>query len=94
MAFVRAVEFEGVSGERIEEIRQEISDGEPPENLPAKEIAILHDAAQERALVLVFFDSEEDYEKGDQVLNEMPGEETPGRRTGVTKYEVAGRMTL
>jgi hypothetical protein len=52
----------------------------------------LHDAEAERSLVVVFFDSEEDYKTGDEALNAMPTGDTPGRRTSVTKYDVAIRM--
>jgi len=91
MSYVRAVEFEGVDSERIKQLKQQIEEGERPENLPAKEIIVLHDADAEKSLVLVFFDSEDDYRRGDEVLSAMPGGDTPGRRTSVTKYEVAVR---
>jgi hypothetical protein len=42
---------------------------------------------------IVFFDTEDDYRRGDQVLNAMPAGDTPGRRTSVAKYEVPIRMT-
>ncbi|HKF80314.1 MAG TPA: hypothetical protein VKB17_05765 [Thermoleophilaceae bacterium] len=43
--------------------------------------------------MVLFFESEDDYKRGDEVLNAMPAGDTPGRRTSVTKYEVAARMT-
>ena len=42
----------------------------------------------------VFFDSEDDYRRGDEILDAMPAGDTPGRRASVTKYDVAVRMTL
>jgi hypothetical protein len=56
------------------------------------EILVLHDSEAERSLVVLFFESEEDYARGDEALNAMPAEDTPGRRASVTKYEVASRM--
>ena len=50
---------------------------------------MLHDAEAESSLVILFFDSEEDYRQGDATLNAMPADETPGRRTSVKRYEVA-----
>jgi hypothetical protein len=94
MALVRAVSFDGVSADRMREMEGEMRDSEPPEGLPAKEIIVLHDAGAEKALVLVFFDSEEDYQRGDEVLSAMPAGDTPGQRTGVTKYDVAVRMSM
>lgn len=93
MAIARVVTFEGVSRERIEELRSEIEGGPQPEDLPAKEIIVLHDAEAEKSLVLVFFDSEDDYRRGDETLNAMPTGDTPGQRTSVAKYDVAVRAT-
>jgi hypothetical protein len=64
-----------------------------PDDIPAKEIVVLHDPDAEKSLVIVFFDSEDDYQRGDAALNAMPAGDTPGQRTSVAKYEVAFRMT-
>ncbi len=92
MAFARVVTFEGVGKDRIDEMRSDMA-GDPPEGLPAKEIIVLHDAEAEKSLVIVFFDTEDDYRQGDETLNAMPAGDTPGQRTSVTKYEVPIRMT-
>jgi hypothetical protein len=94
MALVRAVSFDGVTQDRIEALRSEMRGSEPPEGIPAKEIIVLHDADAEKSLVLVFFDSEEDYRRGDEGLSAMPAGDTPGQRTGVAKHEVAIRMAV
>jgi hypothetical protein len=44
--------------------------------------------------VVVFFDNEDDYRRGDAALSAMPAADTPGQRTSVTKYDVAIRMTV
>ena len=93
MALARVVSFENVSKDRIEELKREIEQGERPEEIPAKEIVVLHDPEAEKSLVLLFFETEDDYRRGDETLNAMPAGETPGRRTSVTKYDVAVRMT-
>jgi len=93
MSYVRAVEFEGVDRERIAALKSELEGGEQPPEVPAKEVILLHDADAEKSLVLVFFDSEDDYRKGDEALSAMPAGDTPGRRTSVTKYELAARVT-
>ena len=94
MSYARVVSFQGVTSERIEELRREIEEGGRPEELPATEILVLHDPDAETSLVVVFFETEEDYRRGDETLNAMPGDETPGSRTSVAKYEVAIRMTV
>jgi hypothetical protein len=93
MAFARVVSFEGVSKSRMAEMKAEIEGGERPEEIPATEIMILHDAEAERSLAIVFFETEDDYRRGDAALGAMPTGDTPGRRTSVTKYDVAVRMT-
>lgn len=93
MALARVVSFEGVSRERIDQMRREMSEGQRPEDLPATEIIVLYDASAQKSQVILFFDTEDDYRRGDEVLNAMPAEETPGRRASVSKCEVAVRMT-
>ncbi len=92
MALARVVTFEGVDTARMDQMRQEMQGQERPEGVPAKEIVVLHDAEAEKSVVILFFDSEDDYRQGDEALNAMPTGDTPGRRTSVTKYEVAMRM--
>jgi hypothetical protein len=93
MAFARVVTFEGVSKERMDEMKREMADGERPEGLPASELIVLHDPESEKSVAIVFFETEDDYRQGDELLNAMPAADTPGRRTSVTKYDVAHRMT-
>jgi hypothetical protein len=93
MALARVVMFEGVGKDRMEQMQREMGEGERPEGLPASEIVVLHDPDAEKSLVILFFDSEEDYRRGDEVLNAMPAGDTPGRRTSVAKYDVAVRMS-
>ena len=94
MALARVVSFDGVTQDRIQEMQSEMRDSEPPEGLPAKEIVVLHDPDAEKSLVILFFDSEEDYRQGDETLNAMPAGDTPGQRTSVARYDVAIRMSV
>jgi len=94
MAVARVVAFDGVTKARVEEMQREIGEGERPEGLPATEMVMLHDPEAERALVILFFDNEDDYRTGDEVLSAMPADETPGQRTSVTRYDVAARMSV
>jgi hypothetical protein len=93
MALARVVSFDGVTKERIEELRREMGEQGRPDEIPATEIMILHDPEADRSLAIVLFETEDDYRKGDAALNAMPAGNTPGGRTSVTKYEVAIRMT-
>jgi hypothetical protein len=93
MALARVVSFDGVGKDRMEQMNREMQEGEPPEGLNPTEVIVLHDADAEKALAIVFFETEDDYRRGDEILNAMPAGDTPGQRTSVTKYDVAVRMT-
>jgi hypothetical protein len=93
MAFARVVSFDGVSSERMAEMQREMQNSDRPDDVPAKEIVVLHDPEGERSVVILFFDTEDDYRRGDEALSAMPAGDTPGQRTSVAKYEVAFRMT-
>lgn len=92
MALARVVTFEGVGRDRMDELKQQIEQGDRPENLPATEIIALHDPEAEKSVVILFFDNEDDYRRGDAALNAMSTDDTPGRRTSVSRYDVAFRM--
>ncbi len=92
MPLARVVSFDGVTSDRIAEMQREMQ-GERPENVPAKEIVVLHDPDAEKSLVILFFETDDDYQRGDEALNAMPASDTPGQRTSVAKYQVAFRAT-
>ena len=71
-----------------------MAEGDRPEGMPATEFIMLHDADSENAVAIVFFETEDDYRQGDEVLSAMPASDTPGQRTSVKRYDVAHRMTV
>ena len=93
MALARVVTFEGVSGDRMDEMKRNIGEGDRPDEIPATEIVVLQDRESQKAAVILFFENEDDYRRGDEFLSAMPAEDTPGRRTSVSKYDVAVRRT-
>jgi hypothetical protein len=92
MALARVVTFDGVTRERMAEMQQEMQQGERPEDIPASEVIVLNDPEAEKSVVILFFENEDDYRRGDEVLNAMPAGDTPGQRSSVTRYDVAFRM--
>jgi hypothetical protein len=92
MALARVVTFDGVTKDRMQEMQKEMEDGQPPEGFPASEMIALHDAGADKSMVILIFESEEDYKTADEMLNAMPAGDTPGQRTSVTRYDVAMRM--
>jgi hypothetical protein len=94
MAIVRAVEFDGVTQETIDNVAAMINSSDaPPDDIPAQQIVVLWDETAQKSLTLVFFANEADYQQGDAALNAMPASDTPGTRTSVTKYQVAVHKT-
>jgi hypothetical protein len=93
MALARVVTFDGVSSDRMNEMKKEMEGGQPPEGMPQSELIVLHDPDAEKSVVVIVFDNEADYNKGDEILSSMPAGDTPGQRTSVTKYDVAMRMS-
>ena len=89
MPLARVVSFDGVSSDRMAEMQREMEGSERPDDVPAKEIIVLHDPETEKSLVVVFFETDEDYQRGDAALSAIPAGETPGQRTS----QVAFRMT-
>jgi len=92
MAIARVVTFEEIDKNRMDKMSREMREGEKPDGLPASELLVLYDPAAGKSLAIVFFETEDDYKRGDETLNAMPAGETPGRRTSVEKYDVAVRM--
>ena len=90
MALARVVSFDGVTQARVEEMKEQMAEGRP-DDIPATEIVMLYDADAEKSMVILFFDTEEDFEQADRTLSAMPADDTPGTRTAVGKYEVAVR---
>jgi hypothetical protein len=90
----RVVTFDGVSKERMDEMQREMEGGEPPEGLEPKELLVLHDPEAEKSVVIVFFEDDDAYRRGDEILSSMPAGDTPGQRTSVGRYDVAMRQTM
>jgi hypothetical protein len=94
MALARVVEFEGVDSDRIQQLKESIESGDRPEGLPATEFILLHDPDAQESVAIVFFENEDDYRQGDATLSAMPTDDTPGRRSSVSKYDVALRVSM
>jgi hypothetical protein len=87
--YARVVRFTDVDTERMNSVAGDIDGGEgPPPGVPAKGIRMIVDEAAKTAIVVVFFDSEEDMKTGGEALDAMDVSETPGTRVSVDTGEV------
>jgi hypothetical protein len=94
MALARVVAFEGVEKAHVDDLVNRIQESDRPDGLPATEMFLLYDEAGGRSLAVILFDNEDDYAQGDATLGAMDRGDTPGTRTGVSKYEVALHMKM
>jgi hypothetical protein len=93
--YARVVRFTDVSPEQLAQVADRIkeSDGPPPD-VPAKGLKMMVDEAQRTAVVVLFFETEEDMRKGGETLDAMDAGETPGTRSSVDLCEVKVEMDV
>jgi hypothetical protein len=86
--YARVVRFTDVDQAQVDRIKSDVANNEPPEGMPPTTMRIVVDEAQGTAAVMMFFESEADMQKADEVLQAMDTSETPGTRASVDKGEV------
>ena len=86
--FVRAGRVTDVTAERVEALAARIDETGPPPGVPIKKLQMLFDDAQGTALVLQYFDNEEDLRAGGETFAAMDPSETPGNRVSVDTGEL------
>jgi hypothetical protein len=87
--FARVVRFTDVSPDRIAEIQTRIDEQDgPPEGVPSTGFQLLVDDSQSTAIFIGYFATEEDMQKGAEVLAAMDPSDTPGTRASVDQCEV------
>jgi hypothetical protein len=94
VVFVRVVRFTDVTAERVESLVAEIDESGPPPGVPIKRLELVFDEAQGTAVVLQFFDSEEDLRTGAEAFAAMDPSETPGTRVSVDAGELKVERTV
>ena len=93
--YARVVRFTDVKSDQIDRIKGEIEGGDgPPPGVNAKGIRVMVDESQGTAVVVLFFDSEEDMKQADATMEAMDTGETPGTRASVDRCEVKASMDV
>jgi hypothetical protein len=88
VVFVRVVRFTDVTAERVESLVARIDDTGPPPGVSIKKLQLVFDEAQGTAIVLQYFDNEEDLRAGADAFAAMDPSETPGSRVSVDTGEL------
>ena len=86
--FVRVVRFTDVTAERVQTLVAGIDETGPPPGVPIKKLQLVFDEAQGTAVVLQFFDNEENLRAGADAFAAMDRSETPGSRVSVDTGEL------
>jgi hypothetical protein len=94
IAFLRVVRFSDVTAERVEALVAHIDVSGPPPGVPIKKLQMVFDEAQGTAIVLQYFDNEEDVRTGADAFGAMDPSETPGIRVSVDTGELKVERAL
>jgi hypothetical protein len=86
--FVRVVRFTDVTAERVESLVARIEETGPPPGVSIKKLQLVFDEAHGTAVVIQFFDNEENLRAGADTFAAMDPSETPGSRVSVDTGEL------
>ncbi len=86
--FVRVVRFTDVTAERVESLVARIDETGPPPGVPIEKLQLVFDEAQGTAVVLQYFNHEENLRAGAETFAAMDPSETPGSRVSVDTGEL------
>jgi hypothetical protein len=96
--YARVARWEGGDPEAIKRSVAEISSraqSGPPEGVDSAGFLLLADSENGKTIAIGFFETEDAYRRGDEVLNSMsPPEDGMGQRVAVEKYEVGVKVDL
>jgi hypothetical protein len=91
--YMRVVRFTDVDPDHLaSQITERNEEEGPPEGVKASAFKLVHDADQRTAIVLQFFDSEQDMRDSEAALDGMDPSDTPGTRASVDRGEVKMEM--
>jgi hypothetical protein len=65
---------------------------EPPVDIPAKGVQILHDPDQRTAVVIQLFETADDMAASEGALNAMDPADTPGTRASIDRCEIKAEL--
>jgi hypothetical protein len=91
--YARVVRFTDVDSDHLAGLLADIeSRDEPPVDIPAKGIQILHDPDQRTAVVIQLFETGDDMAAAERALDEMDSGDTPGTRGSIARCEIKAEL--
>ena len=87
--FIRVVRFTDVDAGRVEGMLGEIEgSGGPPPGVTSNRVQMMLDKDQGTAVVVQYFETEDDLRNSEAALDAMDASETPGTRASVDRGEL------
>jgi len=91
--YARVVRFTDVDPEHLAgRLAEAEARQEPPVDIAAKEVQILHDAEQRTAVVIQLFETAEEMAAAERPLDAMDPADTPGTRASVDRCEIKAEL--
>lgn len=93
--YARVVRFTGVTAERVAEVEARVEEsGGPPPGVEATGMELFVDEAQETAIFVGYFETEQKMRDASAVFEQMDASETPGTRASIDLCEVKLQRTM
>ncbi len=93
--YARVVRFTDVDPDHLAERLADVEGSEePPVDIPAKSLQILHDPGQRTAVVIQVFETADDMAAAEGPLDEMDPADTPGTRASIDRCEVKAELSM
>jgi hypothetical protein len=91
--YARVVRFTDVDPDHLAERIADVNErDEPPVDIPAKGIQILHDPDQRTSVVIQLFESADDMAAAEGPLDQMDPGDTPGTRASIDRCEIKAEL--
>ncbi len=92
--YARVVRFTDVDPDHLAgRVAETETREDPPVDIPAKTIQILHDADQRTAVVIQLFETADDMAASEGPLDAMDPGDTPGTRASIDRCEIKAELS-
>jgi hypothetical protein len=93
--YARVVRFTDVDPDHLAGLLADVEGrDEPPVDIPAKGIQILHDPDERSAVVIQLFETADDMAAAEGALDAMDPGDTPGTRASIDRCEIKAELGM